>query len=189
MTDLIIADVGTRQLYARFTDAVWRQDAQSGIDCFTDSAEWKLAGFHLRGHDEIGGAFTRLLSACARIVLIHGTPILELDDGGASGRVLVTELTQMADGSSAMTVGVYYDRYVQQADRWRFQQRHFGLHYRGPIDFSAELVESPEFGPPPGMPPADEPTVTRRKGVGARHGEHPPGTWPAGRTCATPTST
>ena len=23
--------------------------------------------------------------------------------------------------------------------------------------------------------------------VGARHGEHPPGTWPAGRTCATPT--
>lgn len=163
MNDFLEADAGIRQLYARFNDAVWRQDATSGVDCFSEDAEWKLAGFHLQGHEEIEGAFTKLLSACARIVLLHGTPVLTMDGEQVNGRLLVTELTQMADGSSAMTIGVYYDHYLQQDDRWRFRRRHFGLHYRGPIDFSAELVDSPEFGAPPGMPATDEPTVTRRK--------------------------
>ncbi len=91
-----------------------------------------------------------------------GQPVLEVGQGVASARVQVTELAKMADGSSAMTLGVYYDRYVEEGGRWRFQWRHFSLHYRGPVDLSGALVESPDYGPPPGMPSADEPTLTRR---------------------------
>lgn len=167
MTELWVADSGIRQLHARFTDAVWRQDGEAIADCVAENAEWKIAGMHLRGRAEISTTLAKLLGYCRRIRLITGTPLLEVGQGAASGRVPITELSQLQDGSSVMTLGVYYDHYVQEPDRWRFRRRHFGLHYRGPMDLSGEFIaDSSDFGRPPGMPRADEPTITRRKPVG-----------------------
>lgn len=165
MTDFVVAECGIRQLHARFIDAVFRKDATAFADCFAENAEWKIAGLHIRSRTEIGGLFGKLMGICARVQLIAGTPILEVGQGVATGRINVTELAKMTDGSSALTIGVYYDRYVEEAGRWRFQWRHFSLHYRGPSDLSAPLVESPDYGPFPGMPGADEPTLTRRAPV------------------------
>ena len=163
MTDLVTADCGIRQLHARFADAVFRKDADAFAGCFALAGEWKIAGMHIRGREEIRGKFDTLLSPCARVQILTGTPVLEIGDDGVTGRLQMTELAKMADGSSALTLGVYFDRYVEEDGRWRFAWRHFGLHYRGPVDLSAELVPCPDFGPPPGMPAAEEPTLTRRK--------------------------
>ncbi len=163
MTDFVIADSGIRQLHARFVDAVFRKDAQAFADCFAENAEWKIAGLHIRGREEIGNMIGKLLGVCARVQIILGMPILALESSGvASGRIPVTELAKMADGSSALTLGIYHDRYVEVDGRWLFQWRHFSLHYRGPTDLSAALVESPDYGSFPGRPGADEPTLTRR---------------------------
>ena len=165
MTDFLVADCGIRQLHARFIDAVFRKDAEAFADCFAENGEWKIAGMHIRGSAEIGSLFGKLMAICARVQIIVGTPVLEVAQGTAVGRIQITELAKMVDGSSAMTLGVYHDRYVEEAGRWRFQWRHFSLHYRGPTDLSAALVESPDYGPPPGMPGPDEPTLTRRAPV------------------------
>ncbi len=162
MIDFVAADCGIRQLHARFMDAVWRKDAAAFADCFTEHGEWKIATLHMRGQAEIAEMFDKLLGACARVQILAGTPVLEVGEEDATGRIQVTELAKMQDGSSAMTMGVYYDHYMYEAGRWRFRWRHFGLHYRGPIDLSAELVDSPDYGPPPGLPGPDEPTYTRR---------------------------
>ncbi|HEY8386341.1 MAG TPA: SgcJ/EcaC family oxidoreductase [Porticoccaceae bacterium] len=163
MTDFLQVESGIRQLHARFIDAVWRKDADAFASCFAADGEWKIAGMHMRSREEIGNTFAMLLGVCARVVILPGIPLLNVTEDEVSARVTVTELAKMVDGTSAMTVGVYYDRYVQEQGEWRFQWRHFGLHYRGPIDMSAELVECPDYGPPPGMPGQDEPTFTRRK--------------------------
>jgi hypothetical protein len=162
MTEFVVADCGIRQLHARFGDAVWRKDAAAFSECFAEDGEWKIATMHIRGRTDIGSTFAKLMGACARVQVILGTPLLEVGQGTATGRIQMTELAKMADGSSAMTIGVYYDRYVEERGRWRFQWRHFGLHYRGPTDLSAALVECPDYGPPPGLPGPDEPTFTRR---------------------------
>jgi uncharacterized protein (TIGR02246 family) len=163
MTDFLVAESGIRQLHARFVDAVWRKDAEAFGECFALGGEWKIAGMHMRGRAEIASQFANLLSVCDRVLIILGLPVLEVGDGVATGRLHATEYAKLGDGSSAMTIGVYYDRYVEEGGRWRFQWRHWGLHYRGPTDFSAPLVECPDYGPPPGMPGPDEPTFTRRK--------------------------
>jgi uncharacterized protein (TIGR02246 family) len=162
MTDFIVADCGIRQLHARFVDAVFRKDANAFAENFAEQGEWKLAGLHMRGRADIGATFAKLLGSCARVELLVGTPILEVGQGTAAGRVHVTELAKLVDGTAAMTIGVYYDRYVEEGGHWRFLWRHFALHYRGPVDLSAARVDSPDYGPPPGMPGADEPTLTRR---------------------------
>jgi uncharacterized protein (TIGR02246 family) len=162
MTDFVIAEAAIRQLHARFIDAVWRKDAEAFASCFAEDADWKIATMHMRGRSEIGSTFGKLLGACRRVQIIAGTPLLEIGQGTAVGRVQVTELAKMMDDSAALTIGVYYDRYVEQAGRWLFQWRHWGLHYRGPADLSAAYVDCPDYGPFPGVPGPDEPTYSRR---------------------------
>ena len=162
MTEFVVADSGIRQLHARFVDAVWRKDNEAFADCFAEDGEWKIAGMHMRGSAEIGNKIGALLSSCERVQLILSMPILEVGDGEATGRIQVTELAKLMDGSSAMTFGVYYDRYAEEGDRWRFKWRHWALHYRGPIDLSAPFVDCPEYGSHPGMPGPEDPTIIRK---------------------------
>ncbi|TGD71054.1 nuclear transport factor 2 family protein [Mangrovimicrobium sediminis] len=161
MSDVSAAE-GIRQLHARFIDAVWRQDAESFVQCFTEDGEWKVGGMHLKGRESIGPTFAKLLGLNERVLITPGLPILEIDGDSAIGRCQGQEIAKLPDGSSVMTLGVYYDRYTLSEGLWRFRWRHFALHYRGPLDLSAPMVESPEFGPFPGMPEWDEPTLTRR---------------------------
>lgn len=163
MIDFVAAEAGIRQLHARFVDAVWRQDAEAFANCFASDGEWKIAGLHMKGREEIGATFGKLLGVCEKVLVMPGLPILEVDGGKAQGRIHLTEFAKMVDGTSALTIGIYHDRYVEEGGRWVFQWRHFSLQYRGPTDLSAELVPSPDYGPFPGIPEPDEPTLTRRK--------------------------
>ncbi|MBB5685929.1 nuclear transport factor 2 family protein [Sphingobium boeckii] len=162
MPDTLSTDYAIRQLHARFVDAVWRKDANSFAHCFAEAGTWKIAGMQIGGRTEIETQFVRLLGACERVQLILGPPLLDLGEGTATGRIQVTELAKMADGSSAMTLGVYFDRYIEEGGQWYFAWRHWALHYRGPTDLSAAFVECPDYGPPPHLPDAAAPTFTRR---------------------------
>jgi ketosteroid isomerase-like protein len=162
MTGFLIAESAIRQLYARYTDAVFRKDSASFIDCFAAEAEWKIAGMNLRGHAQIVDQFKKFMATTERVLMFPGTPILDIGDNSASGRTYVTEYVKLANGQAIRTIGIYYDRFVKQQDGWRFLWRHWTLSYYGPPDFSAPFYDAPDYGPPPAMPGADEPTVIRQ---------------------------
>lgn len=161
MTDLVSADCGIRQLHGRFMDAVWRQDAACFADCFSDDGVWKIAGKHMQGREVIADACVTMLGRCERIQLITLPAIIDLTEEGAAGRLHMIEFAKMRDGSSAMTIGIYHDRYVEQGGRWRYKWRHWSMQYRGPADLSAAFVDSPDYGAFPGAPGPDEPTYVR----------------------------
>jgi uncharacterized protein (TIGR02246 family) len=162
MSEFLIAEGGIRQLHARAIDAVWRKDAQGFADCFAERGEWKIAGVHMRGRSDIAGTFARLLGLGERVVLTAGIPMLEVNNDTAIGRVQCVEFAKMMDGTSAMTVGIYYDRYVQEKGKWLFQWRHWAMQYRGPTDLSAQFQKTTDYGPFPNMPGPDEPTFSRK---------------------------
>jgi uncharacterized protein (TIGR02246 family) len=162
MTELIVADSGVRQLYARYIDAVWRKDAAAFGNCFAANGEWKIAGMHLRGRAEISATIARLLGGYERVLMTVSPPLLEVGTGKATGRVHCLEYAKFLDGTSVATIGVYYERYVEEEGHWRFQWRQWALQYRGPVDLSAQFVSSPEYGAFPNMPSPDEPTTVRK---------------------------
>lgn len=163
MSELLVADYEIRQLYARFIDAAWRQDGEAYAKLFAENGEWKLAAMHMHGREEIAATFTKLLGYTSKVQIILGFPILDVRGEEATARINCTEITKMPDGSSSMAQGVYFDRFVKENGRWVFRWRHFSLAYRGPIDFSEALVDSPNYGAFPGMPEWDETTQTRLK--------------------------
>jgi uncharacterized protein (TIGR02246 family) len=161
MTDFLIADGAIRQLHARYVDAVWRKDFAAFADCFAADAEWKIAGLHIRGRIQIESQFEKFIAPSERVLMFLGMPILEVGNGTAIGRIHVTEYVKLREGRAARTIGVYYDRYVDEGDRWRFRSRHWNLHYRGPPDFSAPFYDCEDYGPPPGMPGPDATTTPK----------------------------
>lgn len=158
MTDFLVAEAGVRQLHAHYVDAVWRKDYEAFGDCFTQDAEWRISGMVLRGRDDIVWNLKRLLPRFRRVLMTFRTPVLQVGEGTATGRTYVTEQSSLLDGSPGMTIGTYYERFVDQGDRWRCNWRLFQLHYMGPEDLSGPFFENPDFGPPPQMPALDAPT-------------------------------
>ncbi len=151
-----------RQLQARYIDAVWRFDYVSFADCFAEDCEWRIDGVVLKGRDHIVEFNRKLFRAQFRkLLLTLRTPVLEVGDGKASGRTYFSAHNLLADGRAFAPSGVYYEHFVDQGDRWRFQWRLFETLYAGPPDLSGEWFDQPDYGAPPNMPPLDAETLSK----------------------------
>ena len=160
--EFLIAESAIRQLYARYNDALWRKDSDAFVDCFAAGAVWKIAGLTICGSAEIRSLFEKYMAAYHKVMMFTGIPVLDVGMGTATGRVPITEYSKLPDGQAIRTLGIYYDRYVEEAGRWRFSWRHFNLYYYGPPDFSEPYYECREYGPPPAIPGPNDPTTVRR---------------------------
>ncbi|MEW9856147.1 nuclear transport factor 2 family protein [Novosphingobium sp. M1R2S20] len=144
-----------RQLYAHYTDAVWRKDPTAFGQCFAPEAEWRIAGMVMHGRDEIASGFEHIMSNANRVLITFGTPQLDWREDQAMGRIYATEQCSWRDKQPNMNIGRYFERYVYDGDRWRFSWRLFQLLYQGPADLSGPHFDVPDFGPWPAMPPQE----------------------------------
>lgn len=155
MSDFAAAEAAIRQLHARYIDAVWRRDYEAFGDCFAQDCEWRIADRIVRGRDG-AVAFIKLMMEDFDCLFISlGTPILDVGDGEATGRTYFNARNLLKTGQPFAPIGMYYERFVDEGDRWRFKWRLFQTHYKGPPDMSGEFIANPQYGPPPGFPPAD----------------------------------
>lgn len=156
MNQFVVAECMIRQLHAHYVDAVWRRDIDAFGDCFAEDCEWRIAGKVLRGRPDIKRFMGEVFPLFRRILLTMRTPCVELTgDGTASARTYFTENSVMAAGTPLFAIGSYYEHVADQGDRWRFTWRAFQTEYAGPPDFTGQLYENPDYGPPPAMPPRD----------------------------------
>jgi uncharacterized protein (TIGR02246 family) len=160
--EFLVAESSIRQLYGRYGDALWRKDSGDFEACFAEQAVWKIAGMTITGRAEIGSLFKKYMAGAHKVMMFTGIPVLEVGTDTAIGRVQVTEYSKLPDGRAVRTLGIYYDRFVEQSGRWCFQWHHFNLYYYGPADFSEPYYDCIEYGSPPGMPGPDDPTTVRR---------------------------
>lgn len=164
MPDRVTVELAIRRLQAEAADAVYRKDKQAFGACHAETCEWKVAGLHLVGRPAIAQAMIDLGAANARVFMTLGSPILDFGGDGesVSGRTSVVEYVKRNDGGAAVTLGVYYERFVVVADRWLFARRHFDFYYFGPADLSAPFYPLSDYGAPPAMPAPDDLTAGLR---------------------------
>lgn len=156
MTEPHVADFHIRQLHAHYVDAVWRQDLDAFVDCFAESCEWRIAGHVVTGRTATRQFMAAVFPKFRRILLTMRNPCIDVTGpGAASGRTYFTENSVMADGTPLLAIGSYYERFVDDGDRWRFSWRVFRTEYAGPPDMTGPFWDNPDYGPPPAMPPDD----------------------------------
>lgn len=159
MTVSVEAEIGVRRLHALCVDAVWRRDGAAFADCYTEDGVWKIAGLEFRGRDAIGKALGELGTGNERVLMVFGSPILAMADGVLTGRTYTVEQVKLMDGSASASIGIYYERFVEQDGRWLFQWRHFDFCYLGPPDLSAPFYPFRDYGRPPALPGTGDPTA------------------------------
>jgi hypothetical protein len=159
MTEFHVADAAVRQLHARYCDAAYRKDYDSFGDCFTEDCEWRIGGAILKGRSNIVDHAQKVFARFKRIFVTLRTPILDVGDGVASARTYLTEQNVLNDGTSIHPIGIYFERFVDCGDRWRFKWRLFQTHYVGPADLSGNFYDQPDYGAPPNMPAFDATTL------------------------------
>jgi hypothetical protein len=155
MNDFLVAEAAIRQLHARYVDAVWRQDTEAFGDCFAEDCVWKVDGDVLRGRADCISFMKYQNSRFYRLLLTLRTPVLKVENGTATGRTYFSAQNVLRDGTAFAPIGIYYERFIDQGDRWRFSWRLFQTHYAGPPDLSGKFIDNPDYGPPPDMPPRD----------------------------------
>lgn len=168
MTDFVAAEAGIRDLHQRYTDATWRKDFDAFAACFAEDAEWRISGMALKGREEIRDTIAKILSRFNRVLISFRTPILEVGEGRASGRTYIDERCAWLNGDTNISMGIYYEHFVERDGRWLFDWRLFQMLYRGDADLTGTFYDFPDYGPPPAMPPRDavpEDTATARWGL------------------------
>jgi ketosteroid isomerase-like protein len=160
--DLAAAGFAIRQLHARYADALWRKDPESFAALFARDAEWKVAGMHMKGRDEIRETFARFMVHTGHTLMTFRSPIVEEVDGVLTARTYVTEQNAFASGQTADTIGIYYERFVEEDGELRFAWRHWDMDYIGPPEMTAAFYDVADYGPPPAQPGPDASTTVRR---------------------------
>jgi ketosteroid isomerase-like protein len=153
----LIADAAVRELHVRYADAVWRQDFAAFGDCFSVDCEWRTGGKIMRGRKSIVEGFREIVSHFDRILLTFRSPMLQVSDGAAAARTYVNEMTARKSGGPSTAIGLYYERFVDEGDRWRFKWRLWQTLYRGNADLTGSFFEFEDFGAPPAMPAWETP--------------------------------
>lgn len=155
MTDFADAYAGIMNLHARYIDAVWRKDHDTIAGLFTADGEWRIAGEVIKGRAAILAFSTRSQATSRALLVTLRPPALEVGDGAASGRTYFTAQNFLTDGSLFTPAGIYYERFIKMDDGWKFKWRHFQTLYAGTPDGSGQLLDFPDYGPPPALPPGD----------------------------------
>jgi hypothetical protein len=150
MTDFVAAEAGVRQMHARYANAVWRRDYATFGDCWTEDAEWRIAGLLHRGRADITAFIERALNDVDWVIMEFGAPILDVGDRTATARVHAREENALMKG-----FGIYYERLVETGGIWRRAWAMFELHYIERAGEPGRRLEHPDYGPPPGFPPMD----------------------------------
>jgi uncharacterized protein (TIGR02246 family) len=129
-----------------YADAVRRGDADRWGALWTDDAVWVLGpGRRIVGREAIVTTWRQSLSKYIRVVQLYHSSSYQLGDDHdtAHGRIQLTELIEVADGSRRILAGHYDDEFVLTGDGWRFAARHLTQYYNGPPGLTGTFFEPP----------------------------------------------
>ena len=134
-----------RELVARYCHAIAHRDDDAWADCFAKDGEWTVLGQSAKGREAALELYRKLVSGLSWVVQVAHNGVVEVAGDTATGRWIIVEYLQMADGSPLMNVGLYRDAYRRDPDgRWRFTSRVFTPAYMGAPDLTGKPLPVPE---------------------------------------------
>lgn len=132
-------------LVARYVEAVATADRDLFRSVWAADSAWVVDGrgtFH--GPDAITALFWKLRERQELAVqrVVSGRAVVDGERATAAGRWVIHSLTR-TDGDGQELVGIYDDRYVREADGWKFRERAFSPLYRGPVTLAGRVFAPP----------------------------------------------
>jgi len=150
--DLItVADtLNIQQLYAKYSDAIMRNDAEAFGSCWSDDGYWLLLGNEYHGKEAIVESYTNAVAMSDFIMHLAISPLISIDGDKAKVRSQVQEILHFSNGGAMILLGNYNDEVHKVDGKWLFFDRRISLRYSGPFTMDDNMFA-------PLMPDADKP--------------------------------
>lgn len=138
-------ELAVRDLAARVTDAVNRNDPAALGALFTEDGEWLVPGMETtHGRDEASARISELRSTFVHLLQMLYSGHVDLADDGYSATATWYLAENASDGESAFAfTGVYQDELRRTDEGWRFAQRRFSFLYRGRTELPGRWYPHP----------------------------------------------
>ena len=139
-----------QQLYARYSDAIMRNDAETFGSCWSEDAYWLLLGNEYRGREAIVEAYSNSVGGTDFIMHLAISPLISIDGDKAKVRSQVQEILHFPGGGGMIILANYNDELQKVDGQWLFADRRISVRYSGPFSMDDNTFMS--------LPPdADEP--------------------------------
>jgi AcrR family transcriptional regulator len=115
-----------RQLLARYSDAVIRNDADAWIATWAEDGRWSMApGKVIEGREAIRTTWVTAMKGFNWVVHTPGVCVFEVNehDGTATGRVTIEERFDRKKGGTGGILATYTDGYRRVSGQWVFTSR------------------------------------------------------------------
>ena len=139
-----------QQLYARYSDAIMRNDAETFGSCWSDDAYWLLLGNEYRGKEAIVEAYSNSVGGTDFIMHLAISPLISINGDKAKVRSQIQEILHFSGGGGMIILANYNDELQKVDGQWLFADRRISVRYSGPFSMDDNTFMS--------LPPdADEP--------------------------------
>lgn len=122
----IETEIGLRRLIDRYCRGVIERDAEIWGSTWTEDATWYLGpGREVRGREQIVELWTSAMGAFNRVIQspLHCTFDIDEQSGVGTGRNVIRERFERADGTPGNLWATYVDGYRRVDGLWLFSSR------------------------------------------------------------------
>jgi ketosteroid isomerase-like protein len=114
-----------RERMSDYADAMFQQDLDAWLACFTDDCVWRGVGLEYRGLEELAASWPRLWEPLKKMAYFTEVAAIRVSGDRASARCYSRQIMFRKDGSVGKIVGLYRDQLVRRGATWLFQTREF----------------------------------------------------------------
>jgi ketosteroid isomerase-like protein len=114
-----------RERMSDYADAMFQQDLEAWLACFTEDCVWRGAGLEYRGLEELAGSWPKLWEPLRRMAYFTEVAAIRVEGDHARARCYSRQIMFRKDGSVGKIVGLYHDELVRRGGTWLFQTREF----------------------------------------------------------------
>lgn len=136
-------ELAIRDLVARYSDAVIRNDAEAWAATWAEDATWKVGPNESRGRDAIVATWKDLMGSFGEVRQLAHQGLIRIEGDRATGRWTMSELGWPKRGEPSVLIGVYRDECARIDGGWRFTSRRFDILYVGPPDLTGRNFPLP----------------------------------------------
>ena len=136
MSDKTQDELEIRDLVARYSDAVNRNDEAAWRNTWAEDGVWEMMGNAFEGRDTVVTVWRGAMGTFDYALQLVHSGVLEIEGDEARGRWTLTELASPRGGTPSSMVALYHDVYRRTSEGWRFGNRRLEVVYQGPPDLS-----------------------------------------------------
>ena len=138
------------QLYARYSDAIMRNDPETFGSCWSEDGYWLLLGNEYRGREAIVEAYCNSVGGTDFIMHLAMSPLISINGDKAKVRSQVQEILHFSGGGAMIILANYNDELHKVDGQWLFADRRISVRYSGPfsMDDNTFMPLMPEAAKP-----------------------------------------